>query len=117
MPLRGRAVPLLDLQKFLDLESAADRPPEQDLAPRIVVVTSGGMTVGLLADRVRSLVTLPQKALLSPESLPAGRVREFAEAYVPDPQGIVAAMGSLIVVLNVAALLEAARRRPAGALA
>jgi purine-binding chemotaxis protein CheW len=117
MPLRGRAVPLLDLRRFFGLEARADGALEADLAPRVVVVACAGMTVGLLADSVRRLITLPPAALQTPDSLPPGRVRDFAEAYVPDPQGLVAAGAGLIVVLDVPSLLEAARLRPAGAIA
>jgi purine-binding chemotaxis protein CheW len=115
IPLRGRAVPLLDLEKFLGLTPAdTARGQEDDLLKRIVVVTAGGMTVGILSDRVRSLVRVPARGLLPPESLPAGRVRDFAEAEIADSGGVMISDAGIIIVLKIGALLEAARLRPAG---
>jgi purine-binding chemotaxis protein CheW len=113
--LRGRAVPLLDVQKFLGLSAAAG--DEDTLLRRIVVVSANGMTVGLHSDRVKSLVPVPARALLPADSLPPGRVRDFAAAQVADPEGSVTGIPGVIVVLDVPALLDAARVRGAGALA
>jgi purine-binding chemotaxis protein CheW len=115
--LRGRAVPLLDLQRFLALDPRDARGTDDDLLKRIVVVASDGMTVGIVCDRVRSLVRLPRNAFLPPESLPAGRVRDFAESEVADPAGVVTKVGGIVVVLKVPELLEAARLRPAASIA
>jgi len=116
--LRGKAVPLLDLEKFFELPPAADAGrDEEEFRRRVVVVHAKGMTVGLLSDRVRNLVSVPESAFASPDSLPAGRVRDFAQAEIADPTGAMATGGGVIVVLKVDALLEAARVRSSGALA
>jgi purine-binding chemotaxis protein CheW len=117
LKLRSRAVPLLDLQRFLDLPPAAGSDAADDeFRKRILVVSTKGMTVGLLCDRVRSLLAVPAASLLPPTSLPAGRLREFAQAELPDPSGAIGGRPGVVILLDIGALLDAARVRPAGAL-
>jgi chemotaxis signal transduction protein len=114
MKLHSRAVPLLDLRRFLDLTPASEPSDEDELRRRVLVVSAGGMTVGLLCDRILSLLTVPATRILPPTSLRAGRVQEFAEAELADPDGTIGGRPGVIVVLSVRALLESARVRPAG---
>jgi purine-binding chemotaxis protein CheW len=117
MPLRGRAVPILDLQRFLQLPDAEDRETSDEVLRRVIVLSYDGMTVGIVSDRVRRLVRIPPDSVLSPEGLPPGRVTDFADAEIPDPAGVLTGKGGLIIVLNVGVLLKAARLRAAGPLA
>jgi chemotaxis signal transduction protein len=117
MALRGRAVPILDLQRFLQLPDADDRAASDEVLRRVIVLSYDGMTVGLLTDRVRRLMRIPPDSVLSPEGLPPGRVTDFADAEIPDPAGMLTGKGGLIIVLNIGVLLKAAKLRPAGPLA
>lgn len=108
--LGGRAVPLLDLASFLALHEQppdAEPLPREEVGGRIVVVRSGEMRVGIVSERVQGLAQLPQDALASAESLPGGRVREFARAQLAATSALAA--GGVVIVLDVDALLDAAR--------
>jgi purine-binding chemotaxis protein CheW len=58
MTLRGRLLPLVDLRSLLGLgASAASR--RDDAAGRIIVLSFGGLEVGLVVDRAREILRVP----------------------------------------------------------
>jgi purine-binding chemotaxis protein CheW len=56
--LRGEAIPVLPLQRLLSLEAAP-----YGLYSVIVIISVGGRSLGLLADSVQSVVTVPVSEL------------------------------------------------------
>lgn len=105
MNLRGHAVPLLDVNRFLGLVPEADRGAEgqEDRSfRRVAVVCAGGMRVGLLCDRVRGVVEIPSSEQRSPAVVQGKRVAEFAVAEVQRD-------GEVLVLLELERLLRAAR--------
>ena len=64
MSLRGRIVPVIDMRRVL-------RVDRRDLTrdARVVVLRGGGEPVGLLVDRVTSVLRLDQETLESPSTL------------------------------------------------
>ena len=56
--LRGQGIVVVDLRKRLDLP-----PKEPDLTSQIVIVKTKKEPLGLIADEVREIITLPRSAL------------------------------------------------------
>lgn len=108
--IRGHAVPLLDLRRFLDLPSEDDSGPhtmrgfDDAQRVRIVLVVANGMRVGLLCDQIRSLEQVPEDELHKPQAV-QGRMLEHIAGQELERDDYVAP------VLDVGALLEAARVR------
>jgi purine-binding chemotaxis protein CheW len=107
--LRGHAVPVIDLGQFLGLSSGGSSPdqgPDQieTTGTRIVVVAANGMRVGISCERVRGIVDVPQDQMHRPQVVQGRRLQEFARAELNDAD-------SLVVFIDLPALLEAARLR------
>jgi len=104
-PLHGRAIPLFDPACFLELPVGDTRglaqAKRQD-SVRVIVVSSGEMTVGILVDEVREIVEVPRDRLGKLRLSAEGKLVEFALAEVD--------LGQLVVtVLDLPRLLDAAR--------
>lgn len=98
-PLRGQALPLLDLGAFLGLPEAPDgRAP----APRVLVASAPPYRVGLLVERVHGVVGIDELTSRDLELLEPAPVRARSVAAL-DRGGSVAAL------LDLLGLLEAAR--------
>ncbi|HWR97942.1 MAG TPA: chemotaxis protein CheW [Candidatus Methanoperedens sp.] len=95
--LRGVVLAVLDLPALLGLEAATAGPEA-----RILVVEGGGMTVGLLVERIEGIVEVPA-AEVAP---PLGSGRGIAEEAVT---GIVPHGGGMVVLLDVEKVLGAPR--------
>ncbi|HET6344422.1 MAG TPA: chemotaxis protein CheW, partial [Myxococcota bacterium] len=78
MNLRGHAVPLLSLQRFLQLPAGG---ADEDTG-RIVLVNVNGMRVGLLCDQVRSLEQVAHDRLTPPTAVEGQVMSPFARAQV-----------------------------------
>ena len=104
MNLRGHAVPLLNLSRFLGLdpEDRGDDSEGVHSFKRVAVVCAGGMRVGLLCDRVRGVVEIPAAAHRNPAVVQGRRIVEFAVAEVQHDGGI-------LVLLELERLLMSAR--------
>jgi purine-binding chemotaxis protein CheW len=89
--LRGRILPVYDLKKFFAL-------PEQGLTDlhRIVVVDGGEFEIGLLADTVTGVRTLPRAALSPPPPTLSAIAAEYLEGVSEDR----------LVVLDLASLMS-----------
>jgi purine-binding chemotaxis protein CheW len=91
---RGQVVPAINLRARFGFE----RTP-YDVRTRLVIVNSGGRSVGLVADDAREFLRLPENAVSPPqESLSA-----LSSQYV---DGIASLNGRLILVLNLTNLLN-----------
>jgi purine-binding chemotaxis protein CheW len=111
--LRGRVIPLLDLGTFLGLPARpapasapapASKPVEEptDLFRRIVVTFAAGMCVGILCDQVHRIAEIPRASQREPLAVQGQRLGEFALAETE-------LGGRLVVLLDLARVLEAAR--------
>lgn len=106
MSVRGEPVPVVDLARFLEVGQDACDPREEARTRRVVVIHDETYRVGFLCQRVFGLLRLPAERMLRPELIQGGRLRRFTQAEVDGPRGLAA-------VLDVPAVLDAARLRPA----
>lgn len=97
--LRGRAVPLLDLARFLQLDGAE----QSGGFPRLVLVEQADMRVAVWADQVLGVIAAGE-LVVRDTSVACGLLQQFAIGELDAPFGIV-------TMLDVDALLEAARVR------
>ncbi len=102
MMLRGRAVPVLDLQRFLDLPVAPE--PAEASVRRVLAITTAGYRVALLHDAVIGIHHVPAARLGLPAVTVGETLRKYASAEYQGPAGVV-------TVLDLPALLDAARVR------
>lgn len=91
---RGQVVPAVNLRARFGFE----RVP-YDVRTRLVVVSSNGRSVGLIADDGREFLRLADSAISPPQDSLAGLSSQYVE-------GIAAVNGRLILVLNLTNLLE-----------
>lgn len=108
--LRGEVTPVLDLERFLELEEApAAATQDQWLggaaARRVAVISAGGMQAGLLCNEVRGIV--PVRAPSQP-GLKVARGRRLEKVA----SGELSTEGGVLVVLDPARLLDEARVKP-----
>ncbi len=91
---RGQVVPAINLRARFGFERAP-----YDVRTRLIVVSSSGRSVGLIADDGREFLRLPDAAITPPQDSLAGLSSRYVE-------GIASVNGRLILVLNLANLLE-----------
>jgi len=92
--LRGRVIPIMDLRMRLGL-----RPQAPDLDTAIVVCDADGHILGLLADAVVEILTLPPESLAPPDLLSSATHAVAGVAHVDD---------RLIVILDLQTLCAGA---------
>jgi purine-binding chemotaxis protein CheW len=93
---RGRIVPVLNLRARFGFEKAP-----HDLRTRLVVVQSGDRWVGLVVDDAREFRRIPSTAIEPPGSAITGPSADYLH-------GIATIDGRLVLVLNVANVLDGA---------
>jgi len=91
---RGEVVPAVNLRARFGFERAP-----YDLRTRLIVVQSGGRSVGLVADEGREFIRLPAGSIRPPQESLAG----LSSGYV---QGIASVKDRLILVLQLDQLLN-----------
>ena len=91
---RGQVVPAVNLRARFGFE----RVP-YDVRTRLVVVSSGGRSVGLVVDEGREFLRLSDSAICPPQESLAGLSSRYVE-------GIASLNGRLILVLNLDNLLN-----------
>ncbi|HJZ77529.1 MAG TPA: chemotaxis protein CheW [Vicinamibacterales bacterium] len=98
---RGQVVPVVNLRARFGF----DRAP-YDLKTRLIVVQSGGRTIGLLVDGAREFLGIPPDSVQPPHEALAGMSGRYVEA--------VASLGDrLILILNLERILSFADPLPA----
>ena len=95
---RGRVVPAINLRSRFGFERA-----EYDLKTRLIVVSHADRVVGLIVDAAREFVTIPADAIQPPPEAMAG----ISGRYL---HGVANVDGRIILVLDVAGVLDAAVR-------
>jgi purine-binding chemotaxis protein CheW len=108
--LRGEVIPVLDLERFLELEEAPAGVGEDQwlggaAARRVAVISAGGMQAGLLCAEVRGIV--PVRAPSQP-GLRVARGRRLEKVA----SGEISTEGGILIVLDPARLLDEARVKP-----
>ena len=93
---RGQVVPAVNMRVRFGFEREA-----QDLRTRLLVVQSGGRSVGLLVDSCREFLTIPQTAIQPPGDGLSG----IGARYI---SGIATLNDRLIVILDLGTLLDSA---------
>ena len=91
---RGRVIPALNLR----VRFGFGKVPF-DLRSRLVVVNVGGRVVGLLVDTAREFVRIPASSIQPPPEGITGLSGKYLE-------GIASITGRLVLVLNVAAVID-----------
>jgi purine-binding chemotaxis protein CheW len=98
---RGQVVPVVNLRTRFGFERAP-----VDLRTRLIVVQSGGRTIGLLVDAAREFVSIPPDSVQPPHEALAGMSGRYVEG--------VASLGDrLILILNLERILSFADPLPA----
>ncbi|HEY2910803.1 MAG TPA: chemotaxis protein CheW [Gemmataceae bacterium] len=100
---RGRVVPAVNLRRKFGFE-----PMAYDLKTRLVVVADADRVVGLIVDSAREFVTIPADAIQAPPEGLAGT----AESYL---NGVATLNGKVVLVLNVAEILNHTNTPPTAA--
>lgn len=62
--LRGQIIPVIDLRKRIGVEARA-----VDLGTPILVVDHGGRSIGLIADAIDQIITVPSSSIQAPDEL------------------------------------------------
>jgi purine-binding chemotaxis protein CheW len=91
---RGQVVPAVSLRARFGFERQA-----YGVRTRLVVVNTGGRTVGLIVDDAREFLRLPASAICPPQESLAGLSSQYVE-------GIASLNGRLILVLKLDTLLN-----------
>lgn len=91
---RGQVVPAVNLRARFGFE----RVP-YDMRTRLVVVSTGGRSVGLVVDEGREFLRMPEGAIRPPQESLAGLSGQYVH-------GIASVNGRLILVLDVETLLD-----------
>jgi purine-binding chemotaxis protein CheW len=91
---RGQVVPAVNLRARFGFE----RVP-YDVRTRLVVVSTGGRSVGLVVDEGREFLRMPANTIAPPQESLAGLSGQYVE-------GIASVNGRLILVLNLENLLN-----------
>jgi purine-binding chemotaxis protein CheW len=93
---RGKVVPAVNLRRRFGFDRA-----DYDLKTRLLVVAHADRLVGLLVDSAREFVTIPADAIQPPPEAMAGTSGRYL-------RGIADVGGRIILLLDVAGLLDAA---------
>jgi purine-binding chemotaxis protein CheW len=99
----GGAVPVVDLRKRFELESAIRDET------RMMIVDLGDQVVGVVVDEVREVMRVDSTAISAPAPIVSG----LAAAYIA---GIVTRPGRTIIILNARKLLSSTERLALGAI-
>ena len=91
---RGQVIPALSLRARFGFEKIP-----YDLRARLVVVSSGGRTIGLIADTAREFVRIPAGAIEPPPEAITGLSGKYLE-------GIATIEGRMILVLNLDEVID-----------
>src|SRR5688500_18669041 len=93
---RGRVVPAVNLRLRFGFERA-----NYDMKTRLLVVSHADRLVGLLVDSAREFITIPPEVIQPPPEAMAGTSGRYL-------RGVADLAGRIILVLDVAGVLDAA---------
>ncbi|HEX8292765.1 MAG TPA: chemotaxis protein CheW [Pyrinomonadaceae bacterium] len=91
---RGQVIPALNLRARFGFERAAF-----DLRARLVVVSTGGRTLGLIVDSAREFLRIPEAAIEPPPEAITGLSGKYLE-------GVATVKGRIILILNLDEVID-----------
>ncbi|MCA1614938.1 MAG: chemotaxis protein CheW [Acidobacteria bacterium] len=97
---RGQVIPALSLRARFGFEKIP-----YDLRARLLVVNSGGRTIGLIADTAREFVRIPAAAIEPPPEAITGLSGKYLE-------GIATIDGRMILVLDLGEVIDLGDQQP-----
>ena len=97
---RGQVIPALSLRVRFGFEKIP-----YDLRARLVVVSSGGRTIGLIVDTAREFVRIPAAAIEPPPEAITGLSGKYLE-------GIATIGGRMILILNLKEVVDLGEQQP-----
>ncbi|HEY9283060.1 MAG TPA: chemotaxis protein CheW [Pyrinomonadaceae bacterium] len=97
---RGQVIPALSLRVRFGFEKIP-----YDLRARLMVVSSGGRTVGLIVDTAREFVRIPAAAIEPPPEAITGLSGKYLE-------GIATVGGRMILVLDLGEVIDLGEQQP-----
>jgi purine-binding chemotaxis protein CheW len=97
---RGQVIPALSLRVRFGFEKIP-----HDLRARLVVVSSGGRTVGLIVDTAREFLRIPAETIEPPPEAITGLSGKYLE-------GIATIGGRMILVLNLQEVIDIGDQQP-----
>ena len=97
---RGQVIPALSLRVRFGFEKVP-----YDLRARLVVVSSGGRTIGLIVDTAREFVRIPAGTIVPPPEAITGLSGKYLE-------GIATIDGRMILVLNLDEVIDLGEQQP-----
>ena len=97
---RGQVIPAMSLRVRFGFEKIP-----YDLRARLVVVSSGGRTIGLIVDTAREFVRIPPAAIEPPPEAITGLSGKYLE-------GIATIGGRMILVLDLKEVIDLGDQRP-----
>jgi purine-binding chemotaxis protein CheW len=97
---RGQVIPALSLRARFGFEKIP-----YDLRARLVVVSSGGRTIGLIADTAREFVRIPAGTIEPPPEAITGLSGKYLE-------GIATLGGRMILILNLEEVIDIGEQQP-----
>ncbi len=107
MSWRGRPVPLLSIEDFIGLSSAADEAPDDDLderPKRVIIAAAEEMRVAICCDGVHGVVEIPSAKIQTPRATESQPIAKYLRGEVDGEDG-------LTLCLNLSKLFNAARLR------
>ena len=99
---RGQVIPALSLR----VRFGFGKIP-YDLRARLMVVSTGGRTIGLIVDTAREFVRIPAAAVEPPPEAITGLSGKYLE-------GIATIEGRMVLVLNLEEVIDIGEQQPAG---
>ena len=99
---RGQVIPALNLRVRFGFEKAP-----YDLRSRLMVVSSGGRTLGLIVDTAREFLRIPEGSIEPPPEAITGLSGKYLE-------GIATLGGRMILVLDLDRVIDIGEMQPAG---
>ncbi len=105
--LRGRIIPLLDLERFLHLATSEELEEQEyfeALTERVVVVSAAGMRVGIICDQVSGVLEITKESWKEKRVDAGEKSASISDGLIEGPMG-------LVTLLNIERLLDAARVR------
>jgi chemotaxis signal transduction protein/chemotaxis regulatin CheY-phosphate phosphatase CheZ len=89
--LRGSVIPVVDLKKLIHI------PEQESGGNKVIVISAGRITFGLLVDGITGVLSIDETAIESPENLPHGHEEQV--------EGVAKIDGRLIVLLDAKKLI------------
>lgn len=96
--LRGKIIPVIDLEKRFSMKREHPAVPE-----RILIAEQGNDLYGMIVDRVAGTIKIPQNQIQKPQAVGVFKINE---AYLDGIATLNGATGRLVIILNIKKILS-----------